>query len=57
MSWTRPSRDKTYGLDKAQQRQNIWAEQGPVETRDMSWKRPSRDETYWLDKAQQRQEI
>ena len=40
------SGDKKYGLDKVQQRQEMWAGQGPAETRDVG-----------LDKAQQRQEI
>jgi hypothetical protein len=43
MDWTNPSRDKRYRLDKAQQRQEIWAGHLLAETRDMGWRSPIRD--------------
>jgi len=53
MGWTSPGRDKRYGLDKARQRQEIWAGQVPAGTRDMDWTMPDRDKRYGLDKSQQ----
>jgi len=57
MGWTSPSRDKRYGLDSAQQRRQMWVDQGPTETRDMGSPIPGRSKTYGMDNSWQTKDI
>lgn len=59
MGWTSPSKEKRYGLDKSQQGQEIWTEQGPAETRHtrMGCPVPDSGKAYALDNSWQANDI